>query len=237
MSATIKTFDDPDALASAFARDFIDWLSGKEHIYVALSGGSTPQRLFHCWATEDRARIDWRRIHFFWGDERCVPPDHPESNFGMTQKLLFDHIDIPQENIHRIRGENEPEAEALRYAEEIEANVPLREGHPVFDVILLGMGEDGHTASIFPDNMALLKSDQVCAVATHPQSGQKRVSLTGSVINDARQVVFLITGAGKASVLREVVNHDGHWEHYPAAFVDPAGALYFYVDAAAASEL
>lgn len=235
MSAILKTYPDPETLAAAFAQDFFDWLPDQQRVCIALSGGSTPKLLFRYWAAHDR--IDWRRIHFFWGDERCVPPDHADSNFRMTKELLLDHIDMPQENIHRIRGEDEPEAEALRYAAEIASVVPMENGWPVFDLVLLGMGDDGHTASIFPNKMDLLKSEQICAVAKHPQSGQQRVSLTGKVLNHAGQVALLITGAGKAEVLREVINHQGQWEHYPVSFVDPAGSLYFYLDAAAASKL
>ena len=233
MAAIQHIFSDPEALAAAFVADFFASLPQQGKVCIALSGGSTPKLLFQHWASHFPDHPDWQRIHFFWGDERCVPPDHADSNFRMTQELLLDPLGISPMQVHRIRGEAEPGGEARRYAAEIAAHVPLVNGWPVFDLIMLGMGDDGHTASIFPDQLALLTSEEICAVATHPQSGQQRVSLTGKVLNAARQVAFLITGAGKAAVLRDVLNHSGEWRRYPASYVKPAGSLCFYMDAAA----
>lgn len=226
----IKIYKDNQALAEAFASFFADWLTEKESVNIALSGGSTPKVLFRHWAETYKDRIDWRKIHFFWGDERCVPPDHPESNFGMTKKLLFDHINITRDNIHRIEGEAPAEQEAARYSLDVEQNLPLENGFPVFDLIMLGMGADGHTASIFPNQMELLWDERICVSATHPDSGQKRVSLSGSVINNARLAVFLVAGASKTPVLSEIMNQTGDWRKYPAAHIENPGRVIWFLD-------
>lgn len=232
----IKIYKDNQALADAFASFFADWLAEKESVNIALSGGSTPKVLFRHWAEVYKDQIDWRKIHFFWGDERCVPPDHPESNFGMTKELLFDHIDIATDNIHRIRGEAPAEQEAARYSLDVEQNLPLENGLPAFDLIILGMGADGHTASIFPDQMELLWDERICVPATHPDSGQKRVSLSGSVLNNARLAVFLIAGASKMPVLSEIVNQTGDWRKYPAAYIKNPGRVIWFLDEKALGE-
>ncbi len=228
----------PEQVAEDFARYFAQWAEGKPAITLALSGGSTPRMLFRLWATQYRDSIDWKKIHFFWGDERCVPPDDEESNFKMANGLFLSQIDIPAENIHRIRGEAAPEAEARRYAEDILRNVFSRNGLPSFDMILLGMGDDGHTASIFPQQMELLYSEAICGLATHPQSGQQRVTLTGKVINNASEVAFLVSGQEKAGKLEEIIKGKPGSEKYPAAHIEPTeGELHWFVDEAAAERL
>lgn len=227
-----------EQVAEDFAQYFADWVEKKPLVTVALSGGSTPKVLFRLWAERYRGRIDWTKIHFFWGDERCVPPDDEESNFKMANGLFLSRVDIPEGNIHRIRGEEEPEAEAKRYAKEITQFVPSRNGLPAFDMILLGMGDDGHTASIFPHQMELLTAEALCAVATHPESGQKRATLTGKVINNAKEVVFLVTGKGKAEKLEEIIEAKDGSGKYPAAHIEPThGELHWFVDEAAAGRL
>lgn len=231
---------DNQSVAEAFASFFAEWLreTKKETVSVALSGGSTPKALFQHWAEHYQDKIDWRRIHFFWGDERCVPPDDPDSNFGMTKALLFDHIDIPTENIHRARGEAFPEKEAERYGREIMQGTERKNGQPVFDLVILGMGADGHTASIFPDQMDLLRDNRICAVATHPESGQERITLTGPVINAARQVVFLITGSAKAEVLKEVMARSEAGKAFPAAHIQPENdELCWFLDESATNAI
>ncbi|HDP99346.1 MAG TPA: 6-phosphogluconolactonase, partial [bacterium] len=205
-----------------------------------LSGGSTPVRLFQQLASPAyRENIDWKNVHFFWGDERCVPPDHPDSNYGMTKKYLFDHISIPHENIHRINGENDPETEAKRYAGEIFRLLPLnRHGWPQFDWILLGLGNDGHTASIFPGSPILKDRDNICAVATHPQIGQKRITLTLLVINATKRLSFLVSGENKASIAANILTAAEKNKSLPATFVRPEnGALEWYLDQPAAAKI
>ena len=167
-----------------------------------------------------------------------MPPDDSESNYGMTKELLLDHIKIPAENIHRVLGESTPAEERVRCEQEIGDHVSNNDaGVPQFDLMILGMGGDGHTASIFPHEIEFLKSDNVCEVATHPDSGQKRITLTGKVLNASARVAFLITGAGKASVMAEITGESGNWQTYPAAHIKNTGPLEFYLDDAAASEI
>src|SRR5690606_20512735 len=123
----------------------------------------------------------WTRVHLYWGDERCVPPNDNESNYKMTVDHLLSKIDVPEENVHRIYGENIPKEEAIRYSEVLKSRLPQFEGVPQFDLIILGMGDDGHTASIFPYNIHLWDSGNVCEVAVHPDSGQKRITITGKI--------------------------------------------------------
>jgi 6-phosphogluconolactonase len=234
METHYEIYPTPADVAAEFAAFFKKWSSGKKPFTVALSGGSTPKILFQHLAENYRDAIDWRHVHFFWGDERCVPPDDEDSNFKMTDETLFQHIGIPKENIHRIRGEAEPAAETERYAAEIQQFVKTENGWPRFDLVILGIGGDGHTASIFPDRMELLTSDKICAVATHPESGQQRISLTGRVIGNARKVAFLVTGAGKKSVVEEIRERTGDWETYPASHVRAAEDLYWFLDEKAA---
>lgn len=233
----IHIFKDADELANVLAADFQSSINQAAKISrqfnVALSGGSTPALLFQKLAsTPYRDNISWQNIHFFWGDERCVPPEHPDSNFGMTKKNLLDYISIPNANIHRIVGENDPAAEAMRYAQEIK-NVLGQQNRafPQFDWILLGMGTDGHTASIFPGSNVLDEQENICAIATHPESGQQRITLTLPVINNAKRVSFLVTGENKASVVAKVLTED---ESLLSSFVRPVnGILEWYLDRSA----
>ncbi len=150
----------PSELAEKFAyemtRMITESVKNSATFTVALSGGSTPELLFTVLGGNYAESVDWKYVHFFWGDERCVPPGNPESNFGMAQKEFLGRIDIPSINIHRIRGEDDPENEAVRYSDEILMFAANRDGLPLFDLILLGLGEDGHTASIFPGHSDFL---------------------------------------------------------------------------------
>ncbi len=207
------------------AKTFIPVLRDKivQHnaAYIAISGGSTPKLLFDILRESFSKEIDWSKVHVFWVDERCVPSDHEESNYRMTAEHLLKGLPFDGEKIHRIQGEAEPALEVLRYAQEIADTVPLENGIPVFDVILLGMGDDGHTASIFPNAMHLLESPNITATAVQPQSGQMRVTLTGTVINNAEYVMFLATGKSKATVLDAILNNKPEALQYPAAHIAP----------------
>ena len=168
-------------------------------VSIALSGGNTPNILFSVIADNFSNTIDWGNVDIFWVDERCVPPYDKNSNYGNAKHYLFDRIDIPDSNIHRIRGEIEPNKEAEWYSGAIRNYVKTKNGLPVFDFIILGLGEDGHTASIFPNQMELMRSDKITAVSVHPKTGEKRITITGNVINNAETVSFLITGSNKAN--------------------------------------
>lgn len=236
----IRTFQDNDAVAEAFCTYLADHLKqlneSQNKISIALSGGSTPKLLFEKLAGLGDDAIDWSKVHLFWGDERCVAPTDPESNYGVCKELLLDRVGIAPENVHRIAGENESAQEAARYENEIYEDVEIDDNAiPEFDLVILGMGDDGHTASIFPHQMALMTSDKVCEPAVHPGTGQHRVTITGNVINAAKTVVFLITGAAKADVLAKVI--DGSGESYPATHVRPKGELVYFLDEAAAAKL
>ena len=212
--------------------------SGNQRFDIALSGGSTPKLLFERLTEKLVDKSEWKRIHLWWGDERCVPMDSSESNFRMTEETLISKVPIPKENIHRIRGEANPEAEALRYGEEIRNNLNLLHNWPVFDLFILGLGEDGHTASIFPDQMELLKSDEICDVAINPTTGQKRITLTGKAINNANEIIFLVTGESKAEKVAEIMNNEPSAKMLPAYFIIPThGKLTWFIDEEAAAKI
>jgi len=215
-------FKNNQEVATAFAKYLAQQIAPAKTFNIALSGGSTPKVLFQIVAKQYATTIDWQKVHLFWGDERCVPPDHSESNYGMTKEKLIDHIPIPFVNAHRVLGRRDPAEEAIRYSKEIQWCLPEKEGIPVFDMVLLGMGGDGHTASIFPHQMELLTSPNICEVATHPESGQKRVTLTGKVINQAKQIHFLVTGASKIEKVKAIFNKTEGYKKYPAAHMEKA---------------
>lgn len=237
MKHKIHIFKNPEELATEFAGQLMNWF--KNHsgttFHLAISGGKTPDLLFSILAEKYKDSPLWQKIHFWWVDERMVAPNDPESNFGIAQRLLFSQISIPEENIHRIKGENTPEAEALSYSGQIQEELPVQNDWPVFDLILLGMGDDGHTASIFPDQMDLLNSKYICEVATHPQNGQKRVTLTGKAIFHASRVCFLVTGLNKAERLSEIWGNPEKANLLPAAHIHNAsGNIEWYIDEPAA---
>ena len=206
-----------------------------EIFHLAISGGKTPDLLFVALADKYEHSPLWRNVHFWWVDERMVPPSHPESNFGIAEQLLFSGIELPRGNIHRIKGENDPEKEAKSYSEQIQDNLKMQAGWPVFDLILLGMGDDGHTASIFPNQMDLLHSKEICAVATHPTSRQKRVTITGRVINQAQTIIFLVTGENKSERINEISSQPEIAKFLPAAHILPvSGDLDWLIDESAA---
>jgi 6-phosphogluconolactonase len=238
----LKIFRTPQNVAGEFAVFFQhladEYSRKKQLLNVALSGGSTPKYWFEILAKEYKHTIHWELVHFYWGDERMVPSEDVESNFGEAKRILFDNISIPQENIHQVIGSNPIEDEIERYSNLIKNNLEQENGAPVFDLTILGMGDDGHTASIFPHQMDLLSSGNICGFANHPDSGQVRLTLTGTVINKARNVVFLVTGTGKAPKLRSIFTQEEGSEKFPAAHINPeSGHLYFFVDSEAAAEI
>lgn len=183
---------------------------------IALSGGSTPALMFDLWANEYSDITPWTRMKVFFVDERCVPPENSDSNYGMVRSLLVGVVPIDYENVFRIRGEDRPDKEAVRYSKVVESQVPLQDGWPVFDVILLGAGGDGHTSSIFPGQEKLLSSDRIYEVSYNPNNGQKRIAMTGCPIINARRVIFLITGRSKAEVVEEICTSG---DTGPAAYI------------------
>ena len=238
MNMKVKIYTDKAEVAHKFSEYFSYLVKQHEEFHVALSGGSTPKIIFDVLASDYAEKIDWNTIHFYWGDERCVEPTDEQSNYAMTVHHLFSKLDIPKENIHRIMGENPPEEEALRYAQLLENNLGVPKGVPYFDLVILGMGDDGHTASIFPHEIELWGQPTHCVVATHPSSGQKRVSINGAVINAAKEVIFLVTGASKAEKIDEIHGKKANYELYPASLVNPkSGKLSWFLDEASAMKL
>ncbi|MDX1764087.1 MAG: 6-phosphogluconolactonase [bacterium] len=205
---------------------------------VALAGGSTPRGLYGVLASPGfRDRIPWQKVHLFWGDERCVPPDHKASNYRMVRKALLLHIQIPQENIHPMPGELEPGKGAARYERELRAFFPDHQ-FPVFDLLLLGLGQDGHTASLFPGSPALGTQDRWVVPAHSAETGTDRITLTLSVLNHGVAVFFLVAGESKASILKEVLCEDHVGRDLPARLVRPAdGRVTWFVDERASEKL
>jgi len=241
----IQTFADAASLARAAADQWVELaeasIAGHGQFSVALSGGSTPRALYLLLAAEEfAARVDWPRLHVFWGDERCVPPDHPESNYGMARQALLDCVPIPISNIHRISCELEPQQAAAAYEQTMRAFFSggarrLEAPPPRFDLVLLGMGEDGHTASLFPGAAALGERTRWVVAYNVIKLGAWRVTLTPIAINAAAHVMFLVSGANKAEKLRQVLAGPYRPDERPAQIVRPTrGRLVWLVDAAAA---
>lgn len=242
MNYNLHILNDASAVATEIANEIykkaLSANSENRFLNIAVSGGSTPRLFFEKLATDFNEILPWKNLRIFWVDERCVPPFHSESNFGMTYNSLLSRINIPKENIFRMKGEVEPESEAIRYSKILSAELPVVNNYPVFDLILLGMGNDGHTASIFPNQMHLNVVSESVAVAQHPVSGQKRITLTGNTIRKAHEVFFVITGENKAEILAEIIQKKPNANQYPAAFMGSSnGSASVYVDKTAASQL
>jgi len=244
MKQKIKYFETIQTLAEALVNEFQIAVHNasvkRKFFYTALSGGSTPNLFFQTLAKpENREKVLWQNVHLFWGDERCVPPQDEESNFGTTKRILLDFIDIPQINVHPIHGEKNLFIEVTNYSNEIRKIVPFSKNDlPVFDWIFLGLGSDGHTASIFPVSNVLNKKNTICSVAKHPLTGQERITLTLPAINNAKRISFLVTGEDKAEILKKIVMNENGSEKYPASFVRPKnGILEWYLDKAAGKYL
>jgi len=231
MKPFLKIFSNTNEIADQLAEMFSELITstGNKPFHIALSGGNTPKAIFGYLSEKYGTQLADKRFHFWWGDERCVPSGDDESNYKWATELWLKPIGIAATNIHRIEGENIPEKEAIRYSEEMKNCIETEEGCPRFDLIMLGLGDDGHTASIFPNQMNLLTSVNWCEVATHPVSGQKRITLTGKVLNNARKVVFISSGESKAQMVRNIVTEAK--PEYPASHIQPVnGELIWLLD-------
>jgi 6-phosphogluconolactonase len=241
----IHIFSDPHELAANAADFFLkageQAIAASNRFLVALSGGSTPKMFYSMLAMPDRARqLDWSKVHFLFGDERCVPPTHPDSNFAMANEALFTPLKISSSQIHRMRGEDPPEIAAIQYENQLGRLTGAKPGEwPVFDLILLGLGNDGHTASLFPGTASLNQQTRWVVPGCAPQGTRSRLTLTPGVINHASVILFLVTGQNKAHVVRHVLERRPTDPMlYPAELVQPqSGRLLWYLDRAAASEL
>jgi 6-phosphogluconolactonase len=241
-----KIFNSPEAVSEELSKYLIKKINEKiingGRFSIALSGGDTPKLFYQTLSRSPfKDEISWEKIEVFWGDERCVSPDDEQSNYGMAKFYLLDKVGLNEKNIHRMKGENEPPAEAERYAEEIKQvlgvdinNLPTGQaGLPVFDFMLQGIGEDGHTASLFPNQDLNYIHDNICGVGD--RQGQRRISLTYDVINNAKIVSFLVTGKEKAPAIHEVIVEK---KDLPSARINPShGELIWWLDKEAASGL
>lgn len=227
-------FDNAQNAVEKIAQELLAYSLENRPVHISLSGGSTPKLLFKTLAQVPyNTEIQWQNLHFWWGDDRMVLPNDPESNYGEVQKLLFDYIQIPIENIHRIRGEEPVETELKRFEQELSAVVPEQ----VFDWIILGMGTDGHTASLFP-HQTNFDDPNLAVIAKHPETGQIRISKTAKLIEQAKRVTYLVTGASKAEILKEIQTKPAENLPYPAAKIrSKKGITEWYLDKDAAKLL
>jgi 6-phosphogluconolactonase len=233
---------DAAELAREAARRFAElaeaFMGDAGRFTVALSGGSTPKAMFQILAEKPFAdALPWRSIDFFWGDERCVPPDHAESNYRMANETLLSKAPIPRENIFRIPAEDEDHKRAAaNYSENLRTFFAAE--RPGFDLIFLGMGADGHTASLFPGTTALCSGDRIAVANYVDKLKSWRITLTADTINSARNIIFLVAGADKAPALKEVIEGERNPEQYPSQLIEPShGSLLWMVDEAAAKLL
>jgi 6-phosphogluconolactonase len=241
----VQVYPDAATLTHAAAEHFVaraaEAVTARGRFTITLSGGSTPRSTYTLLASDEYApRVDWSRVHVFWGDERCVPPDHPDSNYRTAHEALLRHVPIPTGNVHRIHGELEPERAAREYERALLTVFGASPGGPPprFDLVLLGMGDDGHTASLFPGTAAVHEGERWVVAHLVPKLSAWRVTLTPAVINAAAHATFLVSGAAKAERLREVLKGPHRPDVLPAQIVNPTGGqLLWLVDAAAASRL
>ena len=240
--SNIAVFDTSEQLVLAAAERFVEcareFHGTLERFSVALAGGNTPRRVYELLATERfKNRIDWPQVYLFFGDERSVPPDHPESNYAMVSESLISKVPIPSKNVHRIVGEGNPNENARGYENQLRTFFAGL-SWPRFELALLGMGEDGHTASLFPNSDALQEMSRWVLPTKNEQSGQDRITLTVPVFNHARRVTFLVTGKKKAQRLKEVLRPEPGSPQLPAQAIKPIdGLVEWYVDVNAASLL
>lgn len=241
MKPEIKIFPSVEKLADYFITRISDELRSKktgQYFTIALSGGSTPKAIFKIIAEQYNNKIDWSKVLIFWSDERCVPPSDKESNYGMTLENLFKNLYLPELNFCRIKGESDPVEEAARYSGVVDKMLRHEHHVPQFDLILLGLGDDGHTASIFPSNIHLFDSDRLFDVSEHPVTKQIRITATGKLINNAVNVFFIVTGSGKAEKVAQILNREEGWKELPASQVNPAhGELVWLLDEAAGKDV
>lgn len=242
MKPELRIFRDLERLSRHAANLFVEQaeLSVRERnqFLVALNGGSTPNRLFQLLATDYRDQVDWSKVQIFWGDERCVLPSDDGSSYGQAREHLLSHVPIPESNSHRIKGELSPAEASKEYSFTLKKFATAPFDWPRFDLVYLGMGEDGHTASLFPGSAVTVSEPTLPVTAHYQDRPANRVTLTPLVFNQARRIVFMATGEKKATTLAEVLSDRYNPELYPAQRIDPkAGELIWLVDESAASKL
>ncbi|MFM7426552.1 MAG: 6-phosphogluconolactonase [Elainella sp.] len=235
---TVEVFADKSALIQRSLQLVLEKLEAavaeRGQFTLALAGGSTPKPLYEALAQQD---LDWEKIQVLWGDERYVPPDHPDSNEGMARAAWLNHVPIPAVNLYPMpTDEADPTVAAQRYQQELQSLFQVQPGtFPAIDLILLGIGDDGHTASLFPHTAALQVEDQLVTVGN--KDGQPRITLTAPLINQARTVSFMVAGASKRPALRAIFSESADSLEYPARLIQPQGELWWLLDQAAGEEV
>ena len=241
-STIVRVYDTAEEVAQAAARQFVELATHaateRGRFAVALAGGNTPLRMYELLAGDQFLnRVDWSKIHLFFGDERCVPHDHQDSNYRMVYEALISLVDIPASSVHPINGEGEPATNAVLYEMELREFFPGA-SMPAFDLVLLGLGEDGHTASLFPHTEALAVTEKWVVANWVEKLASYRMTLTPAAINGAAQVIFLAVGANKAAAVKAVLEGPLQPENLPAQLIKPeAGNLTWLLDSQAASRL
>lgn len=238
----IRIHPDAEALARAAAAEVLSTarrrIEAGGSFHIALAGGRTPRRLYRLLADpEFGGRTDWTRWRIYFGDERCVPPDHPESNYRMAREALLDHVPVPADRIHpMVADPDDPQAAARAYEDLLRRELPEEDAGPVLDLALLGLGEDGHTASLFPETPVLEERNRLVAAVYVPKLAAWRVSMTLPMLERARRIVFLVCGEAKAPVVGDIARGTGA-PVYPVQRLSPQGTVVWYLDRSAAGAL
>jgi 6-phosphogluconolactonase len=234
----VEVYENPEGLAGAAADEFaaraVEVIEERGRFTVVLAGGSTPKATYDILARDYAGRIDWSKVHVFFGDERSVPPDDDDSNYKMAREALLDHVPIG--SVHRMQGELPPDDAAAAYEEELRGFFGPDE-LPKFDLILLGIGGDGHTASLFPETSALEVHDRLVVANPVLKLETTRITLTVPVLNAAHAVYFLVAGEGKADALAHILGGDADPRAYPASLIQPQEGPTWMLDQQAASGL
>lgn len=206
---------------------------------ICLSGGSTPAATYDLLATRFHLSVDWKEVQFYWGDERCVQPDHPESNFAMANRAMLGKLALRPDQVHRMRGEDPPASAAAAYEHELRKQFSLGDGDfPRFDLVLLGLGDNRHTASLFPGDPALHETQRMVVPVEVDAEPRKRLTITPPVINNAQRVMFLAAGQGKAAAVKDIIEGPRDPDKFPAQIVQPHdGEVIWILDKAAANLL
>ena len=238
----VQVLSDLEALSHQAASLYVNAsessTAARNRFVVAISGGSTPRRLYALLGAEPyRGQVHWQHVHFFWADERCVSKEDEESNFKTAFDMLLSKVSISDENIHRVKGEEGPDKGARDYEEEIKMFFG-KSAFPMFDLIILGMGEDGHTASLFPGSKALQETTRIAVPVYLEKPNRNRITLTLPVLNNAAQVLFLVAGDSKAKAVSEVLGDGEERKRYPAGLIRPVhGSMIWLIDQKAAGKL
>ncbi len=238
----VQVLSDLEAISHKAAEVFVNvsrtCTASQGKFSVAISGGSTPRKLYSLLGSAEYSpQVEWQRVHFFWVDERCVPKEHEESNFKAAFDRLLSKISLPDENIHRVKGEEDPDQAAREYEEEVRKFFGMP-GLPMFDLVILGIGEDGHTASLFPGSKLLKERIRLAAPVYLKKPNRNRITLTLPVLNNAAQIIFLVAGQSKAGIVYEILGDGQRKERYPAGLINPAqGDLTWLIDREAAQKL